>query len=72
LDFPWLGKCGVLFLLELYIYFGFPLARLKWRILLKSVRLPLQEGWGFKEGEFEIFLHFDMLWTKDEGFVFSC
>jgi hypothetical protein len=22
--------------------FGFPLARLKWRILLKSVRLPLQ------------------------------
>jgi hypothetical protein len=24
------------------IYFGFPLARLKWRILLKSVRLPLQ------------------------------
>jgi hypothetical protein len=42
LDFPWLGKCGVLFLLDLYIYFGFPLARLKWRILLKSVRLPLQ------------------------------
>jgi hypothetical protein len=42
LDVPWLGKCGVLFLLELYIYFGFPLARLKWRILLKSVRLPLQ------------------------------
>jgi hypothetical protein len=44
LDFPWLGKCGVLFLLDLYIYFGFPLARLKWRILLKSVRLPLQIG----------------------------
>jgi hypothetical protein len=42
LDFPWLGKCCVLFLLDLYIYFGFPLARLKWRILLKSVRLPLQ------------------------------
>jgi hypothetical protein len=41
LDFPWLGKCGVLFLPDLYIYFGFPLARLKWRILLKSVRLPL-------------------------------
>jgi hypothetical protein len=41
LDFPWLGKCCVLFLLDLYIYFGFPLARLKWRILLKSVRLPL-------------------------------
>jgi hypothetical protein len=31
------------FYLDLYIYFGFPLARLKWRILLKSVRLPLQE-----------------------------
>jgi hypothetical protein len=30
------------FYLDLYIYFGFPLARLKWRILLKSVRLPLQ------------------------------
>jgi hypothetical protein len=44
LDFPWLGKCGVLFLLDLYIYFGFPLARLKWRILLKSVRLPLQSS----------------------------
>jgi hypothetical protein len=29
------------FYLDLYIYFGFPLARLKWRILLKSVRLPL-------------------------------
>jgi hypothetical protein len=43
LDFPWLGKCGVLFLLELYIYFGFPLARLKWSSLLKSVRLPFQE-----------------------------
>jgi hypothetical protein len=42
LDFPWLGKCGVLFLLDLYIYFGFPLARLKWSSLLKSVRLPLQ------------------------------
>jgi hypothetical protein len=42
LDFPWLGKCCVLSLLDLYIYFGFPLARLKWRILLKSVRLPLQ------------------------------
>jgi hypothetical protein len=41
LDFPWLGKCCVLSLLDLYIYFGFPLARLKWRILLKSVRLPL-------------------------------
>jgi hypothetical protein len=44
LDFPWLGKCGVLSLLDLYIYFGFPLARLKWRILLKSARLPLQAG----------------------------
>jgi hypothetical protein len=42
LDFPWLGKCCVLSLLDLYIYFGFPLARLKWSILLKSVRLPLQ------------------------------
>jgi hypothetical protein len=42
LDFPWLGKCGVLFLLDLYIYFGFPLARLKWSSLLKLVRLPLQ------------------------------
>jgi hypothetical protein len=41
LDFPWVGKCCVLSLLDLYIYFGFPLARLKWRILLKSVRLPL-------------------------------
>jgi hypothetical protein len=41
LDFPWLGKCGVLFLLDLYIYFGFPLARLKWSYLLKLVRLPL-------------------------------
>jgi hypothetical protein len=41
LDFPWLGKCCVLSLLDLYIYFGFPLARLKWRILPKSVRLPL-------------------------------
>jgi hypothetical protein len=30
------------FYLDLYIHFGFPLARLKWRILLKSVRLPLQ------------------------------
>jgi hypothetical protein len=42
LDFPWLGKCCVLFLLDLYIYFGFSLARLKWSSLLKSVRLPLQ------------------------------
>jgi hypothetical protein len=42
LDLPWLGKCGVLFLLDLYIYFGFPLARLKWSYLLKLVRLPLQ------------------------------
>jgi hypothetical protein len=42
LDFPWLGKCCVLFLLDLYIYFGFPLARLKWSSLLKLVRLPLQ------------------------------
>jgi hypothetical protein len=42
LDFPWLGKCCVLFLLDLYIYFGFPLARLKWSYLLKLVRLPLQ------------------------------
>jgi hypothetical protein len=41
LDFPWLGKCGVLFLFDLYIYFGFPLARLKWSSLLKLVRLPL-------------------------------
>jgi hypothetical protein len=47
LDFPWLGKCGVLFLLDLYIYFGFPLARLKWRILLKSVRLPLHIGYSY-------------------------
>jgi hypothetical protein len=46
LDFPWLGKCGVLFLFDLYIYFGFPLARLKWSYLLKLVRLPLQlEGY---------------------------
>jgi hypothetical protein len=30
-------------LTDLYIYFGFPLARLKWRILLKSVRLPLHK-----------------------------
>jgi hypothetical protein len=30
------------FYLDLYIYFGFSLARLKWSILLKSVRLPLQ------------------------------
>jgi hypothetical protein len=44
LDFPWLGKCCVLFLLDLYIYFGFPLARLEWSYLLKSVRLPLQRG----------------------------
>jgi hypothetical protein len=43
LDFLWLGKCGVLFLFDLYIYFGFPLARLKWSPLLKSVRLPLQD-----------------------------
>jgi hypothetical protein len=43
LDFPWLGKCCVLSLLDLYIYFGFPLARLKWRILPKLVRLPLQD-----------------------------
>jgi hypothetical protein len=43
LDFPWLGKCCVLFLLDLYIYFGFPLPRLKWSSLLKLVRLPLQE-----------------------------
>jgi hypothetical protein len=28
--------------LDLYIYFGFPLARLEWSPLLKSVRLPLQ------------------------------
>jgi hypothetical protein len=41
LDFPWLGKCCILVYLDLYIYFGFPLARLKWSILLKSVRLPL-------------------------------
>jgi hypothetical protein len=34
------------FYLDLYIYFGFPLARLKWRILLKSVRLPLQMPGG--------------------------
>jgi hypothetical protein len=46
LDFPWLGKCGVLFLLDLYIYFGFPLARLKWSSLLKLVRLPLQSPLG--------------------------
>jgi hypothetical protein len=42
LDSPWLGKCCVLFLLDLYIYFGFPLARLKWSSLPKLVRLPLQ------------------------------
>jgi hypothetical protein len=42
LNFPWLGKCCVLVLLDLYIYFVFPLARLEWSILLKSVRLPLQ------------------------------
>jgi hypothetical protein len=42
LDFPWLGKCCALFLLDLYIYFGFPLAKLKWSSLLKLVRLPLQ------------------------------
>jgi hypothetical protein len=45
LDFPWLGKCCVLFLLDLYIYFGFPLARLEWSYLLKSVRLPLHGPW---------------------------
>jgi hypothetical protein len=37
-------------LLELYIYFGFPLARLKWSILLKLVRLPLQRGGGPEAG----------------------
>jgi hypothetical protein len=47
LDFPWLGKCCVLVLLDLYIYFGFPLARLKWSTLLKSVRLPLQSEDGY-------------------------
>jgi hypothetical protein len=60
LDFPWLGKCGVLFLPDLYIYFGFPLARLKWRILLKSVRLPLQqrEAKEFNVVFFSKFSHF--------------
>jgi hypothetical protein len=29
------------YLPSLYIYFGFPLARLKWSFLFKSVRLPL-------------------------------
>jgi hypothetical protein len=42
LDSPWLGKCCILVYLDLYIYFGFPLARLKWSYLLESVRLPLQ------------------------------
>jgi hypothetical protein len=42
LDFPWLGKCCVLFILDLYIYFRFPLARFKWSYLLKLVRPPLQ------------------------------
>jgi hypothetical protein len=51
LDFPWLGKCCVVFLLDLYIYFGFPLARLEWRILLKSVRLPLQAWVLFCTGQ---------------------
>jgi hypothetical protein len=41
LDFPWLGKCCILFPLDLYVYFGFPLARLKWSSLLKLVRLLL-------------------------------
>jgi hypothetical protein len=43
LDSPWLGKCCILVYLDLYINFGFPLARLKWSYLLESVRLPLQE-----------------------------
>jgi hypothetical protein len=42
LDFPWLGKCCVLVYLDLYIYFGFPLARSKWSILFRIVKLPLQ------------------------------
>jgi hypothetical protein len=29
------------------------------------------EGWGFEESGFEIFLRLDLLWTEDEGFVFS-
>jgi hypothetical protein len=44
LDFHWLGKCCVLVYLDLYIYFyfGIPLARSKWSILLRIVRLLLQ------------------------------
>jgi hypothetical protein len=49
LDSPWLGKCCVLFLLDLYIYFGFPLARLKWSSLLKLVRLPLHSLQGLHQ-----------------------
>jgi hypothetical protein len=29
------------------------------------------EGWGFEEGCFEIILRLYLLWTKDEGFIFS-
>jgi hypothetical protein len=60
LDFPWLGKYCVLHLPWLYIYFGFPLARLEWSILLKSVRLPLQQQ---QEGRSNPTSGWDWRWT---------
>jgi hypothetical protein len=58
--FLWLGKCCVLFLLDLYIYFRFPLARLEWSYLLKLVRFPLQCPMVFPD-----------LFQEEEGCAFS-
>jgi hypothetical protein len=42
LDFPWLGKCGVLFLLDYIFTLDFPWLDLSRDYLLRTVRLPLQ------------------------------
>jgi hypothetical protein len=41
LDFPWLGKCGVLFLLDYIFTLDFPWLDLSRDYLLRTVRLPL-------------------------------
>jgi hypothetical protein len=42
LDFPWLGKCCVLFLLDYIFTLDFPWLDLSRDYLLRTVRLPLQ------------------------------
>jgi hypothetical protein len=55
------------FYFDLYIYFGFPLARLKWSILLKLVRLPLQLGAGKTLGLSLLEVHARYFQDSDAG-----